>query len=537
MRKGTLFTWIVQADLDPANANAYREAAAGFLHYLHGTNPLGVVYMSNMGAFGVTNSISQYYGGWWGSGPYSSLEANPAPTAPGYIPGGPDLTYAPDASYSGPPIAPPMNQPAMKSYLNWNIGYPQDSWEVTENDINYSSAYVQLVAAFLAADTVVTPTIAQQPASLTTVPSGTAVFSVAATGSGNLTYQWCFDGQPISGATGSSLVLNSVGAAQEGSYTVVVGNGGSLITSQPAALTLSGAAYLANLSARAAVAPSASGPLNLYAGFFVAGTDTKNILVRGIGPALANYGVSGSLALPRLTLYDGGNSIIAANSGWSTSSVLGDSTVGASVRAATANLFNQLYAFALPNGSPDAALLSTLPFGQYTAQVDSVNGASGVALVELYDADGANAVSRLINISARGYTAAGSQVLTAGFVVGGSGYETVLIRGVGPALAPYGVAGVVAEPSLLLFDSSSQLIATNTGWGNPSGRGPSPLAVSDSLQAATGGIFNEVGAFGFPAGSADCALVATLPPGSYTAEVQAPMDGPGVALVEVYRLP
>jgi subtilase family serine protease len=164
-----------------------------------------------------------------------------------------------------------------------------------------------------------------------------------------------------------------------------------------------------------------------------------------------------------------------------------------------------------------------------------ISGATGVALAELYDADTGTPSSHLINISARAYVGTGSQVLVAGFVITGTTPETVLIRGVGPTEAQYGVAGSLAAPQLALYDSSGAIIATNAGWGNGPVAGPS--TVSAGLQPATSAVFSSVYAFGLASGSADCAMVVTLPPGSYTAQVSGVGSTTGIALIEVYNLP
>src|SRR5262252_1780223 len=69
--------------------------------------------------------------------------------APGYVPGGPNASFAPDSSYTGPRLAPPMDQPPQKSYKDWNTSWPEDSWEVTEPDLGYQSAYVYLLSRFI----------------------------------------------------------------------------------------------------------------------------------------------------------------------------------------------------------------------------------------------------------------------------------------------------------------------------------------------------------------------------------------------------
>jgi hypothetical protein len=142
---------------------------------------------------------------------------------------------------------------------------------------------------------------------------------------------------------------------------------------------------------------------------------------------------------------------------------------------------------------------------------------------------------QLINVSTRGFVGTGAQVIIGGFVVSSAANETVLIRGVGPALAALGVTGSLATPQLMLSDSSGRTIATNTGWGNSSVLGSSP--VQATIQTATSANFAAGGAFALTTGSADSAMVAVLPPGSYTAEVSGVGSATGIALVEVYQLP
>jgi len=139
---------------------------------------------------------------------------------------------------------------------------------------------------------------------------------------------------------------------------------------------------------------------------------------------------------------------------------------------------------------------------------------TGIALVEVYEiTEETGTTHRLVNISTRGFVGAGNQVLIGGFVVSGTVSETLLLRAVGPALATQ-VAGVLPNPTLTLYDGAGNVIAANTGWGNAPTVGPS--LVKSTIQAATSAIMTSVGAFPLSAGSADSALVAILPPGSYT---------------------
>ncbi len=278
-------------------------------------------------------------------------------------------------------------------------------------------------------------------------------------------------------------------------------------------------ARLINLSVRST---AGTGSQTLIGGFVIGGTGSKSVLARGDGPALSGFGVSGVLPDPALTLFKSGSTSIASNSGWGGTSNL-------------SSIFSQVGAFALSPSSKDAALLQTLNAGAYTANITSTSGDSGVVLVEVYDADSGTPSSRFINLSARSEAGTGSQTLIAGFVIGGSGTETVLIRADGPALSQFGVTGVLAAPQLTLFDSGGSPIATNTGWSSPSTRGSS--TVQASISAATSSLFSQVGAFPLPTGSADSAVVATLPAGAYSALVTGVGNTTGVALAEIYEVP
>lgn len=129
-------------------------------------------------------------------------------------------------------------------------------------------------------------------------------------------------------------------------------------------------ARLTNVSARSQVG---TGDNILVAGFTIAGTGPRNLLIRAVGPTLTAFGVGGVLEDPKLELFDATrpDSPIAINDNWEPSS------------AAT---FPRVGAFSLTPNSGDAVLLITLPPGSYTAQVSGVGNTTGVALVEVYEA-------------------------------------------------------------------------------------------------------------------------------------------------------
>ena len=253
-------------------------------------------------------------------------------------------------------------------------------------------------------------------------------------------------------------------------------------------------AALSNLSVRTAMAANQT----LIVGGVLSG-GAKNILVRAGGPALTKFGLSG-MADPRLALYTTGSTPIASNDNWT---------------ATLAPTFTSVGAFGFDPGSRDAALVQSLN-GAFTVQ--ATGDTAGTLLVEAYDVAGGVA-ARMINVSARNRVGTGDDVLIAGFNISGTGTKTLLIRGVGPGLAAFGVPGTLADPSLKLFDSKGAVLATNDNWNNT-------LAPT----------FSSVGAFVLPANSNDAAMIVNLSPGSYSVQVAGADGGTGDGIVEIYEI-
>src|SRR5205823_791312 len=102
--------------------------------------------------------------------------------------------------------------------------------------------------------------------------------------------------------------------------------------------------------------------------------------------------------------------------------------------------------------------------GAYTAIIRGKNIVTGVALVEAYDLNQA-AASKLANISTRAFVGTGSDIMIAGFILGGNtGQDHIIVRGIGPSLAALGVPNALANPTLELRDSSGTLIRSNDNW-------------------------------------------------------------------------
>lgn len=268
---------------------------------------------------------------------------------------------------------------------------------------------------------------------------------------------------------------------------------------------------LTNVSARGL---AATGGRALIAGFVVSPGGTRDILVRGIGPALAGFGVTGALANPRLRMFRGAVSLLD-NDDW------GLGGFAPQITSATARVGG----FPLNSGSLDAAIITRLDPGGYSAQITGATEAAGVALAEVYDvSEGASGAARIINLSTRGEVGTGADILIVGFVVSGNAAKKILIRGIGPALTPFGVVGVLADPQLRLY-RGTQLLRENDNWSS----GPDAALVGEAAQA--------VGAFALPPGSRDSVLLLYLMPGAYSVQLSGVGNTTGIGLVEAYDVP
>jgi hypothetical protein len=263
---------------------------------------------------------------------------------------------------------------------------------------------------------------------------------------------------------------------------------------------------LIGLASRAKVG---TGESVLITGVAIGGTESKRVLIRAGGPALAAFGLANTLPNPTLKIYRG-STLIAQNDDWN---------------PADAAEMARLGLFAFPTGSKDAAILTTLEPGGYTAHISDLSGTgTGVALAEIYDAsvNPTAEYQRLVSIASRGTVTVGDGALIGGFVVVGNSPKTLLIRGIGPTLTGFGLVAALADPVLTIYQDG-EAIATNAGWAN---------------SAAIATAATQAGAFALAAGSRDAALLVTLKPGSYTAQVKATQSASsGVALIEIYEVP
>ena len=107
-----------------------------------------------------------------------------------------------------------------------------------------------------------------------------------------------------------------------------------------------------------------------------------------------------------------------------------------------------------PSNDKEAALIATLPAGNYTASLTGKNGATGVGLAEVYDLDQASD-SRLANISTRAFVGTGSDLLIGGFITGNRiGATRIALRALGPSLAQLGITNPLSDPRIQVFDAN-----------------------------------------------------------------------------------
>ncbi|MDP3072015.1 MAG: putative Ig domain-containing protein [Opitutaceae bacterium] len=444
--------------------------------------------------------------------------------------------------------------------------------------VTNSIATVQSSTATLALVTAATaPQTTLSPIGRTVLVGGSATFTAAATGAPTPAYQWRKNGIAIPGANGPTLAFSNAQVGDAALYDVVFTNSAGTATTASAALTVITRSYAGTYfgtyggglgSWALYVRDDNTGVFLSYLPFSSAPIMSLNVIVGDNGQftfsqsAIAAVGEPGgparAAALQPVTLtatiasngnvtgeVNGGavgalsGTVAPVNGG--TLGVAGFYQAGSSANSAVT------YTIAGPNGlayvvaqagavfdggagtvtgagvvsvstgrsiiveniSADAGLISGSSTGLIVAS--ALSGGSDVALAR----------QRLLNISTRARVGTAENVLIAGFVISGQQSKPVLIRAVGPTLGLFGVPGVLATPRIELFRGNTSL-AVNAGIaGN---------------RAAIDAAGVQAGAFALGAAGTDAAILVTLPPGAYSAQVSSTGTTTGIALVEVYDL-
>jgi hypothetical protein len=255
---------------------------------------------------------------------------------------------------------------------------------------------------------------------------------------------------------------------------------------------------LLNISTRMRVL---TGDKALIGGFIVTGSESKKVIIRGMGPSLGAAGVPDTLQDPVLELHQQGGAVVI-NDNWKDSQR------------------SEIEASGIPPGDDrEAAIVATLPPGNHTAILTGKGGTIGGGLVEVYDLS-QPAEARLANISTRGFVDTGDNVMIAGFIAGPSTgtLVQVLVRAIGPSLTTVGVPDALQDPTLELHDSNGGTIAVNDNWKE------TQQTEIEQTQIP-------------PSDNRESAILSPLAPGNYTAILRGKNNTTGNALVEVYNLP
>ena len=299
---------------------------------------------------------------------------------------------------------------------------------------------------------------------------------------------------PANGRLGLGSAFQTAGPAQNLTFTATDPNGNTSEFSPEMG-------QLQNIATRLRVQ---TGDNVLIGGFIISGTDPKKVMVRGIGPSLAGFGIADPLADPTLEVHDS-MSTLATNDDWK-------------LRPNNSSQQAEIEATMLaPANDKESAILTTLPGNNagYTAVLRGKDNSTGIGVVEAYDLD-AGANSRLANISTRGLVESGDNVLIGG-IIASKGLTKVVVRAIGPTLAAFGITNPLQDPTLELYDDSGTPVAINDDW---------QTSQKDDIEEAALA----------PNDSKESAILAALPAGNYTAVVRGKNGATGIAVVEAYNV-
>ena len=396
--------------------------------------------------------------------------------------------------------------------------------------------------------TAVPPTLVQ------TTATSNVTLKVAATGTPSPSYQWSKDGVAIGGATNSTLTLSAVTAANAGNYTVTATSGvvtytsgqtllqvfaqgtpvpSVTLVSQPADVSVTagqsatftveaasaqpltyqwtkngvnilGATNASYTIASAQVSDSAAYAVTITDGSSIVSTTSANLLV-----------TSGTTTAPAITTHPSSQTV---NEG-ATVTLTGAASGSPSPTYQWRKDGNPLTNGGVVSGATTTTLtltgVTTSDAGSYTLMATNTAGSaiSNAATITVNSTGPAGPTAWLVNLSVRTAMTSGQGPLIVGVTTNGS--KSILVRGVGPALTPYGVTNPMPDPQLQLYPQGSQTATySNNDW--------------DSSLSAT---FEALGAFSFGSSNKDAAFVQSLNGGYSIWELA---TGNGIVMVEAY---
>lgn len=414
---------------------------------------------------------------------------------------------------------------------------------------------------------VVAPSITTQPNNATVTAGAGVTFTVAASGTAPLSYQWQKGGSAISGATSSSYTIAATVTGDAGSYACVVTNSAGSVTSNAATLTVSAASVAPSITVQPSNVSVLAGS---SASFSVVAAGTAPLTYQwSKGSAPISGATSATFTIASVQSSDAGTYTCVVTNSAGTATTNGATLALTTVTVAPSITLQPVNVTVTEGASAtfSVGVTGTAPFTfQWFKSTTAINGAtnSSYTMAATTTADAAsykctitnsagtvttNAVSLTVNATSSGGGSSGggtsgggtsgggtttpaAQIVNlavrtqvggtagtpiTGFVLSGTGTgKRLVIRAVGPTLTQYGVSGVFVDPKLQLW-SGGVMFAENDNW-----------KTTDISS------FTSVGAFPLTSGSADAAIVTTLTAGAYSTPVTGPAGAEGVVLIECY---
>ena len=273
---------------------------------------------------------------------------------------------------------------------------------------------------------------------------------------------------------------------------------------------------VANVSTRL---PVGTGQNVLIEGFTVQGPtgSTKKIIVRAIGPSLAPFGVTDALPNPTLEIHDSNNNnaIVATNDNWQTTQIGGIITGDQSAEINASGV--------KPGDNLESAIIANLAPGSYTAVVAGAGtNNTGTGVVDAYDLSPTSS-AKLVNIATRGLVQPGDKLMIAGFIIQ-NGPVKAVVRAIGPSLVPFGITNALPDTTVQVRDPNGNVVVENDDWKIRSSDGSSQQAEMEATLLQ-------------PTNDREAALVTTLQPGQYTAQLRGKPESTGIGVVQVYFIP
>jgi hypothetical protein len=356
------------------------------------------------------------------------------------------------------------------------------------------------VTATATATATVAPTAT---ATATATPTATATATAAATATVAPTATATATATPTATATATATPTATATVVPTATATATASATATAAPSATATATPTATpAQALNISTRLRVE---TGDKVMIGGFIITGNAPKAVVLRGLGPSLVSGGLPAASLLkdPVLELRGASGALITSNDNWKESPQ----------RSQIEGTIFQ------PTDDRESVILVTLPPANYTVILKGVGQTAGIGLIEIYDNNQA-ADSALANISTRGFVQTGNEVMIGGFILGGNNKPTrVAVRALGPSLSAFGLANVLADPTLELHNANGTTLISNDDWQSDS---------TSAGQLSANGL-------GLP-DPKESGIFTSLAPGQFTAIVAGKNGGIGIALVEIYNL-